>query len=614
MEDRREAVAVFEEAAQWATGLPLAELQIAGTTMESVAIDRASRRGLLQLSAWSFLVAGVVIVVTFGDLRAGLLLLLVALYNMQLALAMVSWTGGRTDAVLLLMANVMFVLSISGGCHLMRYFREALIEVGPLRAPAETARAALRPLALATLTSAIGFGSLVSSEIIPIRNFGFYSGIMIALSGTLVMLLVLSAYTVLPALGLHRKLLAEHGAEAGGGAGAGSNSGAGGRAGATLGLRLPTAGLERWANRWQVVIPLFFVVLVAGGLGLPRLTAALGVGEMFPASSKLLRDYRKIERELTPLIPVEVIVSVPAEDRSPDWLAEVGMVDQVVTAVRDTPAIEVAISSLNFMPPPPLRGRGIRAAAQRQIFQANFADYLESLSRTGFVRQSDRWRHWRISGRIRATANHDFAGVQRQVRETVARTLGTLERPLETRFQISGGALIFERMQKLLLRDMGYSFLLAVGLIGVVMSLVLRSPLAGCISLFPNVVPPVVIFGAMGWLGWPLEIGAVLTASAAIGVAIDDTLHLIYAFATRGAAGATLGGKIGAALAHCGPAMVQTTVICCCGLIVFAFSQFLPIVRFAWVITILLGVALLCDLVLLPALLASPLGRRFVRD
>ncbi len=55
--------------------------------------------------------------------------------------------------------------------------------------------------------------------------------------------------------------------------------------------------------------------------------------------------------------------------------------------------------------------------------------------------------------------------------------------------------------------------------------------------------------------------------------------------------------------------MMHTTLICGSGLLVFACSSFVPILHFAWLMVFLLLSALVGDLVLLPAILAGPLGR-----
>jgi len=59
--------------------------------------------------------------------------------------------------------------------------------------------------------------------------------------------------------------------------------------------------------------------------------------------------------------------------------------------------------------------------------------------------------------------------------------------------------------------------------------------------------------------------------------------------------------------------MTQTSFVCGLGLLTFAYSSFVPISRFAWVMFAMLMAALIADLVVLPAILLSPLGNSFQR-
>jgi predicted RND superfamily exporter protein len=104
-----------------------------------------------------------------------------------------------------------------------------------------------------------------------------------------------------------------------------------------------------------------------------------------------------------------------------------------------------------------------------------------------------------------------------------------------------------------------------------------------------------------------------MTASAALGIAVDDTVHVLTWFRRGIARGLSRYDAIREAFAHCAGAMVHTSLICACGLMVFALSTFVPILHFAWLMFFLLMAALLGDLVLLPAILAGPLGVFFVQ-
>jgi predicted RND superfamily exporter protein len=151
----------------------------------------------------------------------------------------------------------------------------------------------------------------------------------------------------------------------------------------------------------------------------------------------------------------------------------------------------------------------------------------------------------------------------------------------------------------------------ATGLIAIVMVLVWRSPSGGLVSMIPNIFPVVIVFGAMGWLGIKVDIGTMMTASVALGVAVDDTVHMLTWFRRGIMSGLTRKAATIQAYERCASAMLQTTIVGGLGLAVFAFSTFTPTQQFGYLMVTLLGAALVGDLVLLPSLLSSPLGEVF---
>jgi hypothetical protein len=136
----------------------------------------------------------------------------------------------------------------------------------------------------------------------------------------------------------------------------------------------------------------------------------------------------------------------------------------------------------------------------------------------------------------------------------------------------------------------------ALSAITLVLWLVFRSLALVGVILIPNVVPVLVAFGVLGWLGVPLDAGTVLIANLALGIAVDDSLHLVEAFESAGR-------RIGPALERVLPAVTLTTVAVCVGFMVLALSQF-TLVRNLGLVTA--GVLLVCwaaDVLLLPVLL-----------
>lgn len=144
-----------------------------------------------------------------------------------------------------------------------------------------------------------------------------------------------------------------------------------------------------------------------------------------------------------------------------------------------------------------------------------------------------------------------------------------------------------------------------------IMMLVSRSLLAGAIAMIPNAVPVLLIFGGMGWLGIAIDIGSMMTASIALGVAVDDTIHFLARYRDELAHSPNRKSAIVATYSHCAIPTLQAALISGLGLSVFAFSTFTPTQKFGWLMLSILLAGVASELILLPALLASPLGCAF---
>ncbi len=134
---------------------------------------------------------------------------------------------------------------------------------------------------------------------------------------------------------------------------------------------------------------------------------------------------------------------------------------------------------------------------------------------------------------------------------------------------------------------------------------------AGLVSMVPNIFPVLLIFGLMCHRGMEIDIGTMMTASVAMGVAVDDTIHFLSWFRVNLDRGMDRVESVIETYRRVGPAMTQTTIVGGLGLFVFALSTFTPTQRFGTLMLVLLAAALVGDLILLPALLVGPLGRCF---
>ncbi|MDO4586049.1 MAG: MMPL family transporter [Planctomycetia bacterium] len=168
------------------------------------------------------------------------------------------------------------------------------------------------------------------------------------------------------------------------------------------------------------------------------------------------------------------------------------------------------------------------------------------------------------------------------------------------------------KTQHELINGLVQSLIMAFFLIAIVFMILLRSPFAGIVAMLPNLFPVICVFGYMAWRGILVDVGTMMTASVALGVAVDDTMHYLTWFSDGINKGASPYEAARGAYRRCATAMTQSTLIAGLGLSAFMFSTFVPTQRFGALMLAILFVALIGDLVFLPALLTSKIGRFFI--
>jgi predicted RND superfamily exporter protein len=131
----------------------------------------------------------------------------------------------------------------------------------------------------------------------------------------------------------------------------------------------------------------------------------------------------------------------------------------------------------------------------------------------------------------------------------------------------------------------------------------LRSVRLAAAALLPNLLPVALVFGGAALAGIPFDVSVVAVGAVAVGLAVDDTLHVLFRFARERRAGRGVDAAILAAQAAVGRALVSSTVVLVAGLGCLALSAFLPTARFGLFTALACALALPGDVVLLPALL-----------
>jgi len=174
--------------------------------------------------------------------------------------------------------------------------------------------------------------------------------------------------------------------------------------------------------------------------------------------------------------------------------------------------------------------------------------------------------------------------------------------PTET-VELTGHMMLFIQITKNFIASMFKSYGVALVLITILMILMLGSFRIGAMSIVANVVPILAVFGLMGVLDIPLDMGTILIGSIVLGLVVDDTIHFLHHFRRAFVKSRNTETAIRETMFSTGRALVITSIVLCGGFFTYTLSFLTSNARFGLLSGCAVLFALAADFFLVPALL-----------
>jgi predicted RND superfamily exporter protein len=173
------------------------------------------------------------------------------------------------------------------------------------------------------------------------------------------------------------------------------------------------------------------------------------------------------------------------------------------------------------------------------------------------------------------------------------------------RVEITGKSVLSNRAVEEMARGQLQSLLLVGGVIVALVSMLFVSLRAGMIALLPNLFPVAMLFAVMALAGIPLNAGTSMVAAIALGICVDDTMHVMSRFHEELRRQETRADALVAMIRAEAVPIFATSIALAAGFVVFATSSFQPVVNFGLLSAMVILIALLATFVLTPLLLGS---------
>ena len=541
-------------------------------------------RGMLIFGTASTLLLGLVLFVFFRSLRGVALPALVVFFALIWTLGLMGATGGALDTISSLIFALILVVGVGDTVHILVHYQEEYFNRGDRNeALLNTMRRMFTPCLLTSVTTAIGFASLVTIRIPPIQRFGLYAATGVLAAFVISILLAPAVLRLLPKPSEQQRLRYRtgflHGAL----------------------VRLGEFNLVRR----RAILVVAFLLLVGAGFGINRIQVETRVSEFFHPWSPIVRGYRFLEQNLTPPIPMEIVFeAAPDTFKEPatwQWIEQLNSNLEAIALVGHVASYGDVLKELNWAFQGGDEAGGTRtipttrqAIAQYSlVFQMGGPENFERLVNNSFSKAH-------ISLRLADSSSAEQAEVIARIRSLVAQ-----HAPSSVRWDVTGGTVVYVSVVEALIDGQIRSLTMAMVVITLLITLLFRSIRIGLLSMIPNVLPILTMLGLMGWLGLPLDTNTVMIGPITLGIAVDDTIHFItrYRRELKVQGSSTLAMK--GTLLTTGRALMSTSIILAAGFSVTILSSFRPQAILGGLGGTTIMLALIADLILLPAVLLT---------
>ncbi len=546
-------------------------LRISISGMPVVRLDSLAsvQREQLKFTVLALILSSIISWLVFRHIIAVIVATMAPLAGTFWALGLMGWLGVEINGFNMLLPTLVLVVGFTDSLHLMVDIRRSLAGGRACKQAAANAAARLGPACfLTSLTTAIGFGSLGLSRTVSIREFGW----VCACGTVLSFLAVVIVIPLLASSPLGRFLVSSPSAS-------------------------PPRDTESFPHKrlaWLLRFPRLRIMaaLVAITVCAPlpwQLTPDVRTTEAIPEGSETIQTLKRCDRAIGGSLPVFVVVQWPegGELLSRETLVALNDLHRVLEANAELSRPLSILNVLQMMP-------GSRSVAELERFLQRFPPKMLQRCVPRDLRKL------LVSVRIPDVGSAATKPNLEQLEADLAR--------FETRHagfhvKLTGRIVVAGRNLRQIIRDLARSLALAALVIVGVLTLVFRSAPIGLLSIIPNTLPLVVNAALLQLCGFSLQLTSVVTFSLCLGIAVDDTIHFLMRFRRERQAGWPVGQAILRTHASVGFVLIATSAILMSGFAVILLSAVPALRLFAGLTCSAMLVALVADLLILPALL-----------
>ncbi len=519
-------------------------------------LNEASTTGAATLIVYAHLLMVILLFVFFRHWLPVIITLVSVGIATAWTMALYTVAGHQLNMITMVLPTLVLVIGIADCVHILRSVAQQNRELTQSERVIAGMSDIIGPCFLTTVTTAAGFLGLTASGMPVVQQLGWFGAVGIVAA------FLVSVITLTLALAWRQ---AEPAAQ-------------------RSSLDEIAARLFIFArSRAKLVAAAYAVLAIVAVFGVSRLNSDTDSIGYLKKTHQVRRDSDFIEREIGAYVPIEFTITSDRNILSADGLDAIWEWQEAVGGMDEIRWSWSLISAFGLPPGEPPSAVGIGPLLRQYERMQTFSP----VALRGMIADNSQLRI-SFGAPIMSAA---------EVQRLIAAITASADLPGYLILRPAGYSPLYTRIVDEIVGSQVRGFGAAIVLIAVFLGVAMRSWRRLFLALPANAIPVAMTLGLMGLTGIPLDVASATIASVILGLVVDDSVHLL-----RPAANAGIDGSLKIAASRTGGTLLMTSLILAAGFLVLGLAEIRSIAWFGVLTSFAVMVAILTDLLLLPAL------------
>ena len=496
-------------------------------------------------------------------------------------------TGLELNVMAALYPVLMIIVGTSDVIHIMSKYID---ELRKGKSKKEAITITIKEIGLATLltslTTAVGFATLMTSRIGPIKDFGLNAAV-----GVIIAYITVIFFTTAVLSMLKTDQLIKLGK---------------GQAFWEKLMQWTYNYTKQNARKISIGSVLFLAFCL---YGISLITTNYRIESNLPRGKKISLDFSYFEEAFAGFRPMEFAVFAQGDYKADDFkvLKEIDKLETHLStfpSIRSINSITTIYKSINQM-----NGSNKRESYKLPDTESKYRRYKKMADKipesNANVLMSKDQKKARINSRILDLGADEVQNLSGEIDHWISENIDSSVIKLRQ----TGTSFILDKNAEYVRQNLLEGLALAILIVAILMGMLFKNVKMVIISMIPNMLPLLVAGAILGYTGIELEAGIAIIFAVIFGIAVDDSIHFLSKYKLSRQKGLDMEEALHITFMETGKAICLTSVILFFGFLVMLFSIHPPSVTVGVLISVTLFSAVLADLLLLPVLI-----RKWMRD